>query len=998
MSAPVPAGWTAHEIVDGGRFQVLVRRTRRGGIHAPHVSPQTAALSAQNRSIAPGTLKVPGAIERTRANDFRGIPGFLARGHKPPMGPPNSGVMTPTSAQPIAGAASAAPISFGDLPSVRAMGTGRAGIVVGFDTEFTTTGPGGTRVIDSYQFAVPHPLDPAVMVQIVILPLDERRISLHAALWEVVVAARLWHSPLVREGVDDRGVRRDLVLDQPPNGTAKNAALAWAADPRDWEARAATLAPWGVPIVLASHYGSADLTAFRGDRFVTDHLTRLTSAAGGLVTLLPFRLQRGDGQGDWWRPLSVTVRDTMGHTPAGKKSLAVIGPACGVPKLEVPDGWISDMTGYRAAHLGDFLEYGINDAVIVVEYLARLWGDGVIPPITLSGGAAAALVAAGSAYFGVQSPGDFRLLFAGLVQDDGLEIVDEDDQLSFYSKRFRRPVDGAADQLMSAYAKAYHGGLNACSAPGYYPHPTVDIDAQNAYPTAMSLVHDLDWEAGVIDATVNKRQLTLADVPEPTTPIVGFVSFTFPPGVAFPCLPIVADSTLVYPRTSEGTAGTWACGPELWLALTLGAEVFCQIGYSATTVTRKDGTPSRVLRYGVKQLIDDRNTAKALFGEKSIEEQTLKTAASSVYGKTAQDVAEQRAWNAHEQQMDSVGGSAITSPYHAATSTSLVRAQLLATMNQINERGGHVYSVTTDGFITDMTLDDVNDLDLYGLTGHLQEARTALTGDPSVWEAKHHQDDLVNFTTRGNVSLSPHGVCAHNGIKRPEGLDADSPEDREHLLTLVATREGRVANEYKRFPSFSELSSRDNRKDFLPRWVSAPRSMDYDLKRGPVMNSMTAEFVPLPDGSRHEMATFTTEPWETVEECLRAREIAREISKTGCLRTVDEWRAWHVKYIHGKGRRIITAQRAVLMSIVMAHRQGIVDIPALADRSSTVTDKIAWLAEWGLGTVSEGDWKNARRPERTSQMLPLDALDPYLDRMLSMPAGATPGDADRLPY
>jgi hypothetical protein len=323
---------------------------------------------------------------------------------------------------------------------------------------------------------------------------------------------------------------------------------------------------------------------------------------------------------------------------------------------------------------------------------------------------------------------------------------------------------------------------------------------------------------------------------------------------------------------------------------------------------------------------------------------------------------------------------------------------LLATMNQITERGGQIYSVTTDGFITDMTLADVNDLDLYGLAGHLQEARTALTGDPTIWERKHQQDDLVNFTTRGNVSLSPGGVCAHNGIKRPEGMDEDSPEDREHLLKLVVTRTGRVDNEYKRFPSFSELSRKDDRKDFLPSWVSAPRSMDFDLKRRPVMSSMTPESVPLPDGSSHEMATFTTEPWDTVEECLRARELAREISKTGCLRTVDEWGAWHIKFTHGKGRRIVTAQRSVLMSIVMAHRQGIVSIPTLTDRSSTVGYKLAWLAQWGLGTVSEGDWKNARRPERTSQILPLDALDPYLHRMLAMPAGTSPGDADRLPY
>ena len=42
------------------------------------------------------------------------------------------------------------------------MGTGRRAIVVGFDTEFTTTD--GVRVVDSYQFAVPDPVDPSFMV------------------------------------------------------------------------------------------------------------------------------------------------------------------------------------------------------------------------------------------------------------------------------------------------------------------------------------------------------------------------------------------------------------------------------------------------------------------------------------------------------------------------------------------------------------------------------------------------------------------------------------------------------------------------------------------------------------------------------------------------------------------------------------------------------------------------------------------------------------------
>ncbi|WP_182142113.1 hypothetical protein [Schaalia sp. JY-X169] len=880
----------------------------------------------------------------------------------------------------VATAVSISATAFGGLESVRAMGTGKEGIVVGFDTEFTTVD--GTRVIDSYQFCTRDPLDPSAMVEVVILPLTGDRISLHTALWTVVEAAELWKSYLVSDDVGPRGVARSAF---------------WSEDPFD---RSEALAKFRVPLVIACHYGSADLTAFRIDEKSrdVDHLTRLTSAAGGLVTLLPFRMQKGSANGYWWQSLSVTVRDSMAHAPAGQKSLADLGAACGVPKLEVPDNWISRMSQYREKHLEDFLEYGINDAVIVVEYMARLWGDGVVPPVTLSGGAASALVNSGSSYLDAESTADFRKKFAGLVdEDDGVEIIEDGDRLTFYSKRGRNPVDGSAKQLMSTFASAYHGGLNSCPMPGFYPFPTVDIDAQNAYPTAMALIDDLDWEAGAIEEVVHERELTLDDVPGPTSPFVGFVSFEFPENVAHPTLPIVADGTLVYPRTSEGVAGTWVCGPELWLALKLGAKVFCQIGFIGRILTLEDGSPSKSLRHGVKQLIDDRNIAKVMYGSGSIEEKTLKTAVNSVYGKTAQDVAEQRAWNAHSQEMDAVGGSGITSPYHAAMTTSLVRAQLLAALNQITTGGGNVYSVTTDGFITDVQPPVVEALDLYGLADVLRESRLALTGDPMVWEAKHSQGDLVNFTTRGNVSLELGGVCAHNGLKAPKGIVPDSIEDREFLLRAVVTREGRVPNGYTRFPSFQELSRRDKRKDFIPSKVERSISMDYDLKRRPVMGSMTNQWVLLPDGTQHEIATFTTEPWETVADCLRARELARDIAKTGCLRTVEEWRDWDVRFTHGRGRRIVTPQRSVLMSLVMAHRQGVITIPTLADRSFTVQHRLDWLSEWGLGTVTRGDWDNARRPERAAQMLPIDALQPYLNRMVSIPSGSHPTADDIRP-
>src|SRR5699024_9559362 len=80
------------------------------------------------------------------------------------------------------------------------------------------------------------------------------------------------------------------------------------------------------------------------------------------------------------------------------------------------------------------------------------------------------------------------------------------------------------------------------------------------------------------------------------------------------------------------------------------------------------------------------------------------------------------------------------------------------------------------------------------------------------------------------------------------------------------------------------------------------------------------------------------------------------------------------------------------------HRQGVTTIPTLADRSLSIAERLDWLAEWGLGTVSRGDWDNARRPERASQMLPIDTLAPYLSRMKAMASGDHPTDADRLPY
>ena len=77
-------------------------------------------------------------------------------------------------------------VVFGDLPTVKAMGTGKCAPVIGFDTEFTHREDGG-GVIDSYQFSLIDPSDSDYRFDIVLLPLVKgERLPFESALCVVI--------------------------------------------------------------------------------------------------------------------------------------------------------------------------------------------------------------------------------------------------------------------------------------------------------------------------------------------------------------------------------------------------------------------------------------------------------------------------------------------------------------------------------------------------------------------------------------------------------------------------------------------------------------------------------------------------------------------------------------------------------------------------------------------------------------------------------------------
>ena len=940
---------------------------------------------------------------------------------------------------------------FGSYPSVRGMRSGKGSIIGGFDTEFVgadTFDPERgwigesehvKRRIVSYQFAAIDPTDHERLRLAVVLPsiyrgpmgLRVARLSFGKALELAVTALGLHEHPLA-VGWIPKGVPRADVVD---------ADGKWH---RGWWFRQKGDHAHALPITLVAHFQNADLTTFvdpvkihntweaayptrrkrhqsragysghrnrRLDDREPDILRAVISASAGMVSPKPVEWVLPGENWRWARPVVVSIRDTMAQSGAAK--LSELGDAVGVAKLDVPGDWITRMDEYLITHPAEFLDYASNDAVIALEYASQMYGEDQEVALTLPTAAARAVRGIITAEIAERSGhANFNGVFGGLekVAKKTEQTVSIENQLAYYRQRELQPLDGAAATWIHACALSFRGGYNMCAELGLFEQTTHDFDLQSCYPTASSTIWDVDYlhPDGVILRTVNNVELSLDDFAEggPLTPFVGFVSFEFPESVAFPCLPVPVEGSMVYPRTSGGARGVWAMAPEVWLALKLGARVTCQIGHFGRPLRLEDGSPSRLLRRPYKTLLDDRAQAKKEFGKKSFQQTVLKLMANSPYGKLAQGVMGQRGWDAWAQDRDEMGGSAITSPWHASMTMSLPRAVLLATLNELHDLGYSTPSCTTDGFITDAELTVVDGLDLFGLSELWRETREALTGSRDMWEEKHTQTDLLNVTTRANFSRQSTGVLAHGGYKLPKGIEEDSQEDRDYMYELMVSRDGALPVTMKVFPSMEELTRVHNRLDFSPVVVHKQQTIEFDRKRHPVPGGMTANMVMVCD-EVFEVAHVQTVPWYSPEEVELGRSVDRGLKRwddelgepvwerSPVRRTREQWLDYfdRLQVLLDEDGSVAEAERLdrIAKGIVIAHRQGVIDIPWLgSDRP--LAERLDAFEKFGLPRPKKRFWSHARSKTERQIEVDLDAIEPYVEDMLDVDpfAGSAP--------
>lgn len=955
------------------------------------------------------------------------------------------------AASPSGGAVGGVVASFTQLQSLVQMRFDEPSFLVGFDTEFYYDNDNQRHIL-SWQFSFVHPDKPDEVVEVLVMAADEKRLCFSLIMsyivekWGIGVhfgngsvdgvsyySTRCWKVPVLNKKKGSYELRKFFDFDEAINHCDdvgyKNALLSFGKTrkcqyqyvdglnghsekfpithyngvPLGYDNDYTNCNKNAIPVTLICHSGTADLTTLDVDAlYEKDLMKKVSSVQGGLVTLKEFYTHNPQPSKYWnLYPFRVSVRDTMCFASDKSKSLYTIGKTIGVPKLDVPAPFTKDdMLSFMLQDIIDFAEYAVNDATITLLYSSELWGYNTVLPVTITSASTRVAVPVIKQALGLKEDDDagFNRVYRGLHKvKKGLSIAPWA-KSGYLENTALEPISNDAWLLQEFARNAYKGGFNGCLKPGYYEKDTFDYDLENAYPTCMALVPDVDW-SNPITFEVTNQILNSTMIRTPFDPVFAYVTFEFPKDVVVPCIPVTVNGSLIYPRTSGDLDGVYASAPELWLALKLGATVRVKRLYFGTILADENGNASHSLYHVVKQLINDRNLAKQLFGKGSLMDLLMKLSNNGLYGKAAQDVIDKQSWSAMTEGMENIGGSRITSPVHACLITAGVRAVLVASINQISSLGYNVYSVTTDGFISDVPESILVNLDLFGLARYFKQSRVLLTGSDEMWSMKHEQNDLLNLTTRGNASMNvgdsskglKAGVMAHNSYV--SGFVPDSLEDRSHFFHETMTRGGRIKTITTSFEKFRNLAKKVNRTDFATSELIRYLSMDFDLKRKPIESTLVDVQKVFSDDVG-VIACFDTEPYETPQEFEYFKSVGRACK---VLRTSNDWHLFFNK-IRGKKdgvrRNIKDYEWTRLFSCVMAFRLGVplkcnndqpVVIPYLADASHSVGDKVAWINRFNQSTkkFTDNTWKDCRKQQRITQMLPEKEFEDLLKDMIN---------------
>jgi len=700
-------------------------------------------------------------------------------------------------------------------------------------------------------------------------------------------------------------------------------------------------------LFLVSHFTLAELSILADFHVLK---CRFDSIRGSYSTLTePFPVKVTDGNRNQ-RLIDLNLRDSLHLTPQGAR-LEVLGRIHNIPKVELPPGAIGNMAQLLETDRDLFERYAITDARITAFHaleMAKLnlemTGECTVP-VTLGGLA----VKFALNHWSEQKIDPLEVLGKVEVKDEEF-----DPRIGRIRNRKKEVLMATLHEHEALAVEAYHGGRNEA----FFFGPSTmddwsDVDLKGAYSTALASVGMPRW--------MELRQTVYPEDFHSRVIGAARIRFQFPATVRVPTLPVRQPNNLIFPLEGE----TYATAPEIELARTLGASIEI---FSGFVIPMDDA--NRPFEAVISECTKRRNEAKA--GGDDLRDRLYKEIANSLYGKVAQGLREKRVFDSRSAERRDLPPSALTQPFIAGHLTGLVRAALGELMNSVGE-DQEILSVTTDGFITNASLEDLDRQANGPACTVLRETRARLVGDSSILEVKHSVRQVLCFRTRGQATLKPGAggsspLLAKAGIKPPPEIVGEERQN-EWMVDQFFGRSAETRFRYESLATLRQLYDTDG--DLVSVGHERRLGMEFDFKRKPSIRWMGTAC------NQESHLAFLTTPFASEEECRSWRESWKRFERSGrCLKTENDLRDFE-EFLAGEHLREAGINRSREGLAKVAMRQFLQRLVhgdcglESAFEDSNYAKMAAHLCGSGV-EVTVSDLKNAKRPgaKRKSHSIP----------------------------
>ena len=603
-------------------------------------------------------------------------------------------------------------------------------------------------------------------------------------------------------------------------------------------------------VMVLAHFWAAEWSMFDDRLALSDYVTdvrRSPVTIGAGVMVKTFDESRNP------RLFRVLMRDTNLLSPAGAGSLSAWGDILGFEKLKLSSSEISNMDVLAEQDFEKFAAYAMRDTeVCLLAYSeVQAWCE------TMSHieGFRIGLTLGSTSVNLYTAKAGGRAVISESVGKVRTSYVDEQ------GRKKSRYMPGNARILGDPLAsECFHGGFNQARFAGHLVAPAgsrvYDVDLAGAYASAMACIPAIDFETLPVSTT---EIPTIMQLYREGWLLAVHAEFSFPEHVTDPCLPVATSRGLQYPLRGM----SFCTGPELALALTMGATVTIHKGEAWATIPGQ---------YLYVDYLSGMMQERGKHAKKTLKNTLFKEMVNSLYGKVAQGINKRNVTNFSAfggVTKEELGESAITCPISAATITGIIRAALFEMNQAFNDAGCHVITTTTDGsMVMAPTGTDFNEI-----VRHTEGFRTLSEGRKrlgmadadTVLELKAEGAACDSRRTRANAIYDDDGVTIHvaqGGIKIEVPGDFSPAQKKafigERLMEL--DRDLDIRHAEQRSLMSAKKISHGKAKDVVSVHTVKRVHNDYDFKRRLTDSGWTL-------------------PWSTLDDVERAQACADGLHK-----------------------------------------------------------------------------------------------------------------------